>query len=84
MGEGWDEGGRLTWSVKVSQWDFEIRVATRPGAEGVPRWSSLDSGLGLDLDGIERRSTLPGGDVSRAGGVMGKEGVLFTCQNRRT
>jgi len=31
----------LTWSVKVSQCALSIRVTTRPGAEGVPRWSSL-------------------------------------------
>jgi hypothetical protein len=29
------------WSVKVSQCDLSMRVTTRPGASGVPRWSSL-------------------------------------------
>jgi hypothetical protein len=32
----------LTWSVNVSQCALSIRVTTRPGASGVPRWSSLD------------------------------------------
>lgn len=35
-GDGrWVEG--LAWSVRVSQWDLEMRVTTRPGASGVPR-----------------------------------------------
>jgi len=39
---GWMwRGGHLTSSPSVDQKECEIRVTTRPGDEGVPRWSSL-------------------------------------------
>lgn len=63
-GVGIWRGGHLTSSPSVDQKEWEIRVTTRPGDEGVPRWSSLVwmvglvlgwDGLGGDGDGIRGR-----------------------------
>ena len=47
-----------TGSSKVSQKLRSIRVTTRPGASGVPRWSSLKLSTGTNQDRIWRKAHL--------------------------
>lgn len=49
----------------MSQWECGIRVTTRPGEEGVPRWSSLEGvreGVGMG-NGRKRVIYLPSLDI---------------------
>lgn len=79
-GEGEEEGGRECGSRRVSQWEWEIRVTTRPGEEGVPRWSSLRGvregwvELGGGGGGRKKREKRE----KRRGGENGESGNQFT------
>lgn len=62
---GKERGEGLTWSFSVAQCAWSINVTTRPGASGVPLWSSLCGGCQIKGKGfVCGECTLPEGGFS--------------------